>query len=84
MTRIILSILRQAAEPLTTPILPSSCSQSGRWTKNDMRLLRLMTKRVGVSLRGQRGGLLRSIRDRGGTCLWEIQQIVEFLCIAQP
>ena len=41
--------------------------------KSDLRLLRLMTKRVGVALRGQRGnGLVRCDQGPGQYMLWEI------------
>ena len=64
MSRIILSVLRQASEPLTT---------ERALDKSDLRLLRLMTKRVGVALRGQRGnGLVRCDQGPGQYMLWEI------------
>jgi hypothetical protein len=41
--------------------------------KSDQRLLRLMTKRVGVALRGQRGnGLVKCNQEPGQYMLWEI------------
>ena len=55
MTRIILSILRQAAEPLTTRDIASQLLTERALDKQDQRLLRLMTKRVGGALWGQRG-----------------------------
>ena len=53
-------------------ILPYSYLLSG--LKSDQRLLRLMTKRVGVALRGQReNGIVRC--DQGpGHMLWEINR----------
>lgn len=54
MTRVVLSILRQAAEPLTTRDVALELLVSRALDRNDQRLLRLMTKRVGVALRGQR------------------------------
>src|SRR6266545_380468 len=54
MTRIILSVLRQASEPLTTRDIALQLLIERALDKNDQRLLRLMTKRVGVSLRGQK------------------------------
>lgn len=52
MSRIILSILRQAAEPLTTRDIALQLLVERALDKSDQRLLRLMTKRVGVALRG--------------------------------
>jgi hypothetical protein len=41
--------------------------------KSDQHLLRLMTKRVGVALRGQReNGLVRCDQGPGQYMLWEI------------
>jgi hypothetical protein len=60
MSRIILSILRQAAEPLTSRDIALQLLVERALDKSDQRLLRLMTKRVGVALRGQRdNGLVR-------------------------
>ena len=76
MTRIILSILRQAAEPLTTrdialQLLVELVERA--LDKSDQRLLRLMTKRVGVALRLQRDkGGVRSEQGPGQYQLWEI------------
>ena len=73
MTRIILSILRQAAEPLTTRDIALQLLIERALDKNDQRLLRLMTKRVGVALRGQRDkSYVRSEQGPGQYMLWEI------------
>ncbi|MFD0985657.1 hypothetical protein [Methyloligella solikamskensis] len=73
MTRICLSILRQAAEPLTTRDIALQLLIERALDKNDQRLLRLMTKRVGVALRGQRtNGVVRSEQGPGQYVLWEI------------
>lgn len=41
--------------------------------KDDQKLLRLMSKRVGVALRGQRdNGVVRSHQGPGQYMLWEI------------
>src|SRR6266404_3860358 len=66
MSRIILSVLRQASEPLTTRDIALQLLIERALDKSDQRLLRLMTKRVGVALRGQReNGVVRC--ERAGT-----------------
>ncbi len=66
MSRIVLSILRQAAEPLTSRDIALQLLVERALDKNDLRLLRLMTKRVGVSLRGQARHRRGSVRTRAG------------------
>ncbi len=53
-TRFVLSIFRQAAEPLTTRDIALELLVERTLDKNDQKLLRIMTKRVGVALRLQR------------------------------
>jgi hypothetical protein len=73
MTRICLSILRQAAEPLTSRDIALELLIERALDKNDQRLLRLMTKRVAVALRGQRDkNVVRSIQGPGQYNVWEI------------
>lgn len=73
MTRIILSILRQAAEPLTTRDIAFQLMQERALDTGDLRFLRLMTKRCGVSLRIQRDkGLVRCAQGPGQYHTWEI------------
>jgi hypothetical protein len=73
MSRIILSILRQAAAPLTTRDIALELLIERALDKSDLRLLRLMTKRVGVALRGQReNGVVRCDQGPGQYMLWEI------------
>ncbi len=73
MSRIILSILRQAAEPLTSRDIALELLVERALDKNDQRLLRLMTKRVGVALRGQReNGAVRAAQGPGKYMVWEI------------
>ncbi len=73
MTRIILSILRQAAEPLTTRDIALQLFVERALDKNDQKLLRLMTKRVGVALRGQRDkSRVRSEQEPGQYMLWRL------------
>ena len=73
MTRVVLSILRQAAEPLTTRDIALQLLVERALDKNDQKLLRLMTKRVGVSLRLQRDkDVVRCEQGPGQYMLWEI------------
>lgn len=75
MTRIVLSILRQAAEPLTSRDIALELLVERALDKNDQRLLRLMTKRVGVALRLQRdSGAVRCDQGPGQYVLWEINR----------
>jgi hypothetical protein len=72
-SNLILSALRQASEPLTTRDIALQLLVERALDKSDLRLLRLMTKRVGVALRGQRGnGVVRCDQGPGRYMLWEI------------
>ncbi len=53
-TRFVLSTFRQAAEPLTTRDIALELLVERTLDKNDQKLLRIMTKRVGDALRLQR------------------------------
>lgn len=73
MSRLVLSILRQAAEPLTTRDIAVEMLVSRALDKSDQRLLRTMTKRVGVALRTQReAGRTKAEQGPGQMMLWEI------------
>jgi hypothetical protein len=73
MTRIVLSILRQASEPMTTRDIALEMLVERALDRSDQRLLRLMTKRVGVALRGQREhGAVQCRPGPGQFVLWEI------------
>jgi hypothetical protein len=75
MSLIILSILRQASEPLTSRDIALQLLVERALDKSDQRLLRLMTKRVGVALRGQRDkDIVRSIQGPRQYNVWEIQR----------
>ena len=75
MTRIVLSILRQASEPLTTRDIALELLTTRALDKSDRRLLRLMTKRVGVALRGQRDkGAVQSEQGPGQYQLWRVER----------
>ena len=73
MARVVLSILRQAAEPLTTRDIALEMLVTRALDASDQRLLKLMTKRVGVALQNQRaGGVVRSTPGPGMMMLWEV------------
>ena len=75
MTRVVLSILRQAAEPLTTRDIALQLLVERALDKDDQRLLRLMSKRVGVALRAQReNGRVHANQGPGQYMLWEISR----------
>ena len=73
MSRIVLSILRQASEPLTTRDIALQMLVERALDKSDQRLLRLMTKRVGVALRTQRDSeRVKASQGPGQFMLWEV------------
>ena len=73
MSRVILSILRQASEPMTTRDIALELLVTRALDQSDLRLLRLMVKRVGVALRGQRdSGTVRAAAGPGMMVLWEV------------
>lgn len=73
MSRVVLSILRQAAEPMTTRDIALEMLVTRALDQSDVRLLKLMTKRVGVALRGQRdNGAVRASQGPGMMVLWEV------------
>ncbi len=73
MSRVILSILRQASEPMTTRDIALELLITRALDQSDVRLLKLMTKRVGVALRGQRdNGAVRAAQGPGQMVLWEV------------
>jgi hypothetical protein len=75
MTRICLSILRQATEPLTCRDVALQLLTERALNREDQKLLRLMTKRVGVALRGQREkGLVQSDQGPGQYMLWKLNR----------
>ncbi len=73
MSRVILSILRQASEPMTTRDIALELLVTRALDQSDLRLLRIMTKRVGVALRGQKdNGAVRAMQGPGQFVLWEV------------
>lgn len=75
MTRICLSILRLASEPLTCRDIALQLLTERALNREDQRLLRLMTKRVGVALRLQKQkGVVESQQGPGQYMLWELKR----------
>lgn len=75
MTRLVLGILRKAAEPLTSREIASQLVVERGLNRDDSELLRLMTKRVGVALRGQRfKGVTVSQEGPGQSVLWSLSR----------
>ncbi|AGK59547.1 hypothetical protein HYPDE_39393 [Hyphomicrobium denitrificans 1NES1] len=73
MTRIILGILRQATEPMTSSDIAVQLIAERALDQTDAKLQRLMTKRVGVALRGMRDrDVARSKAGPGMSVLWEL------------
>ncbi len=73
MSRIVLNILRQAAEPMTSRDVALELLVARAMDKSDQKLFRLMVKRVGVALRVQReNGAVRSEQGPGQFVLWEV------------
>ncbi len=76
MTRICLSILRLASEPLTCRDIALQLLTERALNREDQRLLRLMTKRVGVALRGQREkGVVQADQGPGQYMLWALKRL---------
>jgi hypothetical protein len=73
MTRIVLSILRQAAEPLTARDIAFQMLTERAMNRDDQRLLRVMRSRVATALRLQRDkGVVESQQGPGQYMLWEL------------
>lgn len=73
MTRICLSILRQAAEPLTARDIAYQLLTERALNRDDQRLLRVMRSRVATALRLQRDkGVVQSKQGPGQYMLWQI------------
>lgn len=73
MSRLVLSILRTAKEPLTTREIAAQMLLERAMDAEDQRMLRTMTKRVGVALRDQRDkGRAASVDGPGQFQLWWI------------
>lgn len=73
MSRLVLSILRQSREKLTTREIAAQMLLERAMAADDVKLLRLMTKRVAAALREQRErGTVRSEDGPGQYQLWEV------------
>ena len=73
MARYVLSILRQAAEPLTTRDIALEMLVTRALDPKDAKLFSLMVKRVGVCLRGQRDqGVVHSEQGPAQLMVWEV------------
>lgn len=72
MTRLILGILRQAAEPLSSRDIGLQLMLERALDTTDEKLIRLMGKRCAVALRGMRDrGIAKSHEGPGMLVLWE-------------
>jgi hypothetical protein len=75
MMRLIVSVLRRATEPLTTRDIAFELIVERALDKSDQKLIRLMSKRVGVALRHQRdAGRVDSILGPGQYNLWQLNR----------
>jgi hypothetical protein len=73
MVRLVLSVLRQASEPLTTRDIAVQIMSERALDQDDLRLVRLMAKRCGVCLRHLRDKKqVRANQGPGQFMLWEI------------
>lgn len=73
MSRVVLSIMRLSTEPMTTRDVALELLIERALDKHDLKLLRLMTKRVGVALRTQRErGVVESEQGPGQYMLWKM------------
>lgn len=73
MSRMVLSILRQSAEPMTTRDIALQMLIERALDKDDVKLIRLMSKRVGVALRRKRDqGRVLAEQGPGQYMLWQV------------
>lgn len=73
MSRIVLSILRQARDPLTTPEIAAQLVIERGLDAGDKKLMPLMVRRVGACLRHKREqGAVESLDGPGNYLLWQI------------
>lgn len=73
MCKQVLTILRLSTEPMSSRDVALEMLVTRALDQSDRRLMRLMTKRVGVALRTQReNGVVRSTQGTGQFVLWEV------------
>lgn len=73
MTRLILNVLRQTTEPMTTRDIAVQIMSERALDQDDMRLVRLMGKRCGVALRGLRDKkTVKATQGPGQYMMWEM------------
>jgi hypothetical protein len=73
MSRAILAVLREASEPLSTVEVAERLGKSQDADAANKRAMRLLTKRVGMTLSHQRAkGTVRSLAGPGAMGLWEV------------
>lgn len=73
MSRLVLSILRQSREPLTSREIAAQMLLERAMDAEDVKMLRVMTKRVSTALRDQRDrGTVKSEQGPGTYALWEV------------
>ena len=73
MSRAVMNILRQATEPLTTRDIALQMMKLRALNTDDIKFVRLMTKRCGVALRAKRDkGVVRSEQGPGQYLIWEL------------
>lgn len=73
MSRLVLSILRQSREPLTSREIAAQMLLERAMDTEDQRMLRVMTKRVSTALRDQRDrGRVSSLEGPGTFHLWVV------------
>lgn len=75
MARAVLDILRRATEPLTSRDIALQMMKMRALNTDDAKLVRTMTKRCGVALRGRRDrGAARSQQGPGQYMVWEVRR----------
>ena len=73
MSRFVLDALRDAAEPVPTPAIAARLMAERGLDGQDRKLVRNLTKRVGMTLRHQeQRGTVRSQAGTGRVILWEV------------
>jgi hypothetical protein len=75
MSRFVLGVLREATEPMPTPVIAARLMAERGMDGQDRRRVRDVTKRVGMALRHQeQRGTVRSQPGPGRVLLWEVMR----------